>query len=251
MNRYLRLVFAGPLQSFGTTRVDEWGPTQDFPGLSMITGILANALGWRRTQSERLEALQDAVVYAARIDRPGALLTDFQIADLRLPHMQGAWMTDGTFFTRTGTATQAPHPRQRQYWADRVVTIVLALDRAAPVELSQIARALQFPARGLYLGRKGCVPAEPIYQGVIDAPDLAEALRIAPLHPRSRSLDGRFPALLPGPMDRYAGRPWLEPEYEDILPDRCDWANYTHTGGSLVTFARLRLPSSKEWDEWL
>ena len=71
--------------SFGGETVDNIGVTRWFPSSSMLTGLLANALGWDRTDGPRHQALQDRLVFAARIDRepPGGVpLTDFQTAQL-------------------------------------------------------------------------------------------------------------------------------------------------------------------------
>ena len=71
--------------SFGGETIDNLGVIRWFPAVSMLTGLLANALGWRRVDRERHQDLQDRLVFAARIDREpagGVRLTDFQTAQL-------------------------------------------------------------------------------------------------------------------------------------------------------------------------
>jgi CRISPR-associated Cas5-like protein len=48
MARYLLLRLSSPLIAFGGETIDNFGVIRDFPALSMITGLIANALGWDR-----------------------------------------------------------------------------------------------------------------------------------------------------------------------------------------------------------
>jgi CRISPR-associated Cas5-like protein len=59
----------GPLLAFGGVAIDQVGITRDFPAASMLTGLLANALGWERPQWQAHQALQDRLIFAARRDR--------------------------------------------------------------------------------------------------------------------------------------------------------------------------------------
>ena len=82
--RWLILRLEAPLLAFGGVAIDHVGVTRDFPAQSMLTGLLANALGWARTDWEKHQALQDRLVFAARRDRveDAGPLTDTQNARL-------------------------------------------------------------------------------------------------------------------------------------------------------------------------
>ena len=114
------------MMSFGDTLTDTRGPTRSFPGVSAVTGLLANALGWRRTQPERLQALHDSLLIGSRIDRDpmwGRPALDYQTADLN--HDDAGWTTHGVVETRSGDAKtfESQHLRFREYIADcRVIT---------------------------------------------------------------------------------------------------------------------------------
>ena len=69
--RWLILRLEAPLLAFGGVAIDHVGVTRDFPSLSMLAGLLANALGWERTEWEDIQALQDRLIFAARLDRRG------------------------------------------------------------------------------------------------------------------------------------------------------------------------------------
>ena len=102
MPRFLLLRLEGPLLAFGGEVVDARGVIVDFPGRSMLTGLFANALGWHRTERDRHARLQERLLFAARIDRQGTHLTDFQTAQLGAGDK--GWTTRGRPEGRTGGA---------------------------------------------------------------------------------------------------------------------------------------------------
>ena len=94
--RHLILNLEAPLMAFGGETIDNYGVIRPFPSVSMLTGLLANALGWRRIEAERHQRLQDRLVFAARIDREphGSIhLTDFQSAAIN--NKERSWTTRG------------------------------------------------------------------------------------------------------------------------------------------------------------
>jgi CRISPR system Cascade subunit CasD len=46
MARHLILILEGPLAAYGAEMVDARGPVRDWPGASLLSGLLANALGF-------------------------------------------------------------------------------------------------------------------------------------------------------------------------------------------------------------
>jgi CRISPR system Cascade subunit CasD len=161
--RWLILRLEAPLLSFGGVAIDQVGVTRDFPALSMLTGLLANAFGWTRTDWEDHQALQDRLIFAARIDRSdeAGTLTDMQNA--RLEKADKGWTTWGEPEGRDGASYNAPHRRRRDYHMDARVMIALRLEPEldAP-DLDAVSAALERPARPLFIGRKPCLPAAPM-----------------------------------------------------------------------------------------
>jgi len=49
-----------PLMSFGGVMIDQHGFIERFPGTSLLTGLVANALGWGHGDYERLEGPRTA-----------------------------------------------------------------------------------------------------------------------------------------------------------------------------------------------
>lgn len=161
--RWLILDLEAPLLAFGGVVIDQIGVTRDFPAASMLTGLFANALGWTRTEAEKHQALQDRLVFAARMDRemPAGILTDMQNAQLE--KKDRGWTTWGIAEGRDGASYGAPHRRKRDYHMDARMMIAVRLDPAnGEPDLDQLAEALYRPARPLFIGRKPCLPSRPI-----------------------------------------------------------------------------------------
>ena len=180
MARHLLLCLEGPLMAFGGETIDNLGVIRDFPAQSMLTGLIANALGWRREDSAEHDRLQARLVFGARLNRAGTRLTDFQTAELRKDDK--GWTTSGEPEGRSGgdKSYKGQHLRYRDYHADAAVLIALRLDPAdeSPT-LEDVVDALQRPARPLFLGRKPCLPTAPLIAGWCDAPNILTSLQEA------------------------------------------------------------------------
>ncbi|ROR32702.1 type I-E CRISPR-associated protein Cas5/CasD [Inmirania thermothiophila] len=174
-----------PLMSFGGVIIDQHGFTERFPGKSLLTGLLANALGWRHGDFERLQALQARLEYAARWDVPPERLVDYHTVDLGQPKMrEPGWTTRGEVEHRAGgpDARYGTHIRYRHHWADGLMTVALALTGEGEPDLETVRQALTRPARPLFLGRKACLPARPLLdpEPMRQGPDLLAILRAVP-----------------------------------------------------------------------
>ncbi|MDO8434692.1 MAG: type I-E CRISPR-associated protein Cas5/CasD [Candidatus Binatus sp.] len=224
MPQVLILRFDAPLISFGGVIVDENGVTRQFPGCAMLTGLLANALGYDHCDFPLLQALQQRLRYAVRCDLPGREIADFQTVDLSPLWMRQGWTTRGIVEGRAGgTASTGTHIRHRRFIADSVHTISLTLiDEDRQPTLDDLEAALREPARPLFIGRKPCLPSEPILCGRVNASTLLGALESYPLSLRARP-GHPFNAWWPGDED--VGRP--ESRLIPITDER-DWRNQIH-----------------------
>jgi CRISPR system Cascade subunit CasD len=119
MNRMLVERTTAPLMSFGGDMIDANGPTMNFPLASLVTGLMANALGWTRGQRTEHQRLQSRLVMGSRLDRPGERIVDFQTA--QLDKRDRGWTTLGIVEGRGGgeQTYESPHIRYRHYLADR------------------------------------------------------------------------------------------------------------------------------------
>jgi CRISPR system Cascade subunit CasD len=181
MARHLLIRLQAPLIAFGGEAIDNYGVIRDFPALSMVTGLLANALGWDRGDDAAHNRLQARLRLGARLDGMGQRLTDFQT--VQLGANDKGWTTWGAAEERRGGANtyEGPHLRYRDYHAD--LNALLAI-RLAPVDeaptLEDLAKALDKPIRPLFIGRKPCLPTGRLVAGWIDADNVLQALQQAP-----------------------------------------------------------------------
>ena len=238
--KHLILNLEAPLLAFGGETIDNYGVIRPFPAASMLTGLLANALGWRRVERERHQQLQDRLVFAARIDREpvgGVRLTDFQTAQLAADDR--GWTTRGSPESRKGgrAGYDFPHLRYRDYYADMRVTVAL---RLAPAEgeptLEELADAVREPARPLFIGRKPCLPSRPLCGGFVEGGTVLDALLKTPLGGRGND---REPARVQWPEGE--GVEGIEPDrpYPAMLTDQRNWISGLHGGGRYVREGRI------------
>ncbi len=149
----LLLRLAGPLQAWGSgskfnRRLSEREPTK-----SGVVGLVAAALGRRRT-----EPIDDLVRlrFGVRADQPGQAIWDYHTA-----HTEDGKQS----FVST-----------RQYLADAVF---LAGLEGGGALLREIDDALEKPVFPLYLGRRSCPPTGRVSMGLSDKDDLLAALKAA------------------------------------------------------------------------
>ena len=232
--RHLILNLEAPLMAFGGETIDNYGVIRPFPAASMLTGLFANALGWRRVEQERHQRLQDRLVFAARIDREqfhgGARLTDFQTAQIGA--RDEGWTTRGAPEGRTGGSNtyESPHLRHRDYFADMRVTVALRLEPAAgePM-LDSLADALREPARPLFIGRKPCLPSTPLFAGFEEGNTALAALLAWPLADGMRS-SSTVRTLWPDGE----GMAEIDANQRYMVTDQRNWASGLHGGGRAV-----------------
>ena len=227
--RHLILNLESPLLAFGGETIDNYGVIRPFPAMSMLTGLFANALGWRRVERERHQDLQDRLVFAARIDREpdgGVRMTDFQSA--AITNTDRGWTTRGAPEGRGG-GQYTNWLRYRDYYADMRVTVALRLEPAddAPV-LDELAAALQEPRRPLFIGRKPCLPSTPMFAGFAEGDSALAALLNTPLPGCAGVGDGIRMQWTQG--ETAAGVKSDRP-YPHLLTDQRNWVSGLHGGG--------------------
>lgn len=215
MARHLLIRLSSPLIAFGGETIDNFGVIRDFPAQSMVTGLLANALGWDRADDLAHNRLQTRLRMGTRLEVRGQRLTDFQTAQLGANDK--GWTTWGAPEARSGGAASydSPHLRYRDYHADLTALVALRLEPGdeAPT-LDDIAAALDRPKRPLFIGRKPCLPTARLFAGWIEADTVLQALERTPFPNGTQGLKAQWP----DGEGRLAG---------DHLLDLCDERNWT------------------------
>lgn len=239
MSEFLVLRLDAPMMSFGGEAIDAHRVTAEFPGRSLVCGLIANALGHDHSEFERTARLQERIVMGSRRDRAGRRISDFQTVSLGQAHLAiPGWTTTGRTSEREGgSASTGTHIRHRHFVADAVFTVVVRLESAdeAPT-LDDVEAALRSPARTLFIGRKAALPSTSIFAGRVTAPDVRSALAAIP------RLAGRTDA---GPLSAW----WPADDLRDepssrVVPvfDDRDWANQIHTGRRFVRHGIIDVP---------
>lgn len=230
--------------AFGDVMIDRIGPVRATPALSTVVGLLANALGIYRWETDRLARLQARLVCGCRLDRRGVRFTEFQTAQLGKRDM--GWTTWGRAEGREGgeRTYDSPHIRLRDHDADACVTVALRLlDEAEPPTLDDLAHALDEPVRPLFIGRKPCLPADRLLVGFVKAPTIHDALLRAQVGDRAAEAVGPLPGGKPR-RARVDARVLLVLPSDEPCPagfrlvrasERRDWPAGVHAG-EVVSF---------------
>lgn len=178
MPDFLILRFEAPLMSFGGPTVDSRGVIQAWPARSMLTGLIANALGWHHRDVEKIESLQERLRYVVRADKRGRVFQDYQTIDLSQDFLDGSrgWTTMNRLQQRAGGNSSGTHIRTQDFLADAAYTLAVSVTDGLP-GLEEIEAALIKPARPLFIGRKTCIPSVPIFQERVSASNPIEALK--------------------------------------------------------------------------
>lgn len=178
---FLRL--AGPMQSWGTSSRFQLRRTDRYPSKSGVLGLLLCAKGVAREESgQALEPL-NRLVMGVRVDRPGTADWDYHTAGAKI----GIWQADRKKLKKTAsTGEYETLLSRRQYLYDASFLVAL---RGAPGTIAECASHLQEPAWPVFLGRKCCVPAEPVFAGTSCFRSLREALASVRWRPRIEAID--------------------------------------------------------------
>ena len=161
---FLILAFDAPLVSFGGETIDQIGVVRDHPARSMLAGLVGNALGYDRSEADRLDALQARLVHASALVRPGRRMVDYQTAHLGKDY---GWTTRGGREGRGGSIPSdgLTHQRYRSVDADARVLVALGLSNGTGPSLDAVGDALIRPERPLFIGRKPNLPSRQLLAG--------------------------------------------------------------------------------------
>jgi CRISPR system Cascade subunit CasD len=183
----LLLRLSAPLQAWGVQSRFTVRDTGREPSKSGVVGLLCAALGRGRDQPiDDLAALR----MAARVDQEGRILRDYHVAGV------GGYLRASGDVERKNVI-----PGNRYYLMD--ARFLVGLEGEDADLLAQLHVALRDPVWPLYLGRKACVPGEPVWlpDGLPHGMGLEAALRGYPwLGSRPRQRPERVRVVLEDPQ---------------------------------------------------
>ena len=244
---HLILRLRAPLMSFGGVKVDDTSPTEQFPSTSLIAGLIANALGFSHHEFEQTQRLQQRIQMASRQDVPGQVMIDYQTVDLGSEKMRlPGWTTFGEVEERDGSVKEGTHQMWVQYIADGSVTVVFNLARKIEPDdpsLQDIAEAFLRPARTLFIGKKSCIPSEPMLLGAAKGTDVLDVMKKVPYHHLSPVI-GRVFAQWPLHLGAE-----LDHRIVEVHGSK-DWKNQVHVGSTRVRQGYIPVVPSWEDMAW-
>lgn len=179
MERFLILKLEGVLQSWGTHTFEDYRPSQGFPTLSGVLGLLGACLGVERADAAAQQALADSVAIAVRADRRVLSDKEARIASSRITDFHTVLDARKV----GGKTNDYPVVSRREYLCDAPFTVALAQLPNAAFSLDKIADALRRPVYTPSLGRRSCALSRPLFEGFVEsAAGLVEALgQVAPV----------------------------------------------------------------------
>lgn len=153
---HLALIFDAPLQSWGVDSRFRRRDTGAMPTRSAILGLCCAALGLDKGSAAERQFLAESaalsvtfLVLPRESGAPLLRLTDFHT-------------TEGAL-TADGKKSDYPVISHRTYLTDAKFGAVLSGPRGL---LKRMADALQDPVWGVWLGRKACIPAAPVFRAL-------------------------------------------------------------------------------------
>ena len=167
-NKYLMLRLSGSCLYFGSPIIDNYHLSDIIPPKSLIIGLLANALGFDRSEYDKLHLLQDSINFAVRIDRAGTPFIDYQTVQI-----------DSIKNNDLSLKTGATHIKYNRYLADGIYLIAISLDHPV-LSLDDLFNALSKPARSLFIGRFNCIPNTKIALGISTGTSFEDVLTSYP-----------------------------------------------------------------------
>ena len=169
----LLLRLEAPLQSWGERSRWDVRDTADRLTKSGVIGLLGAAFGYSRLDS-RLRQLSETLRFGVRVDRPGERMVDFQTVTGVLPR------ADGKNKGKEDDPYTIISPRSYLQDASFLVGLEGPMDT-----LKACKDALLRPKWPVYLGRKCCPPAVPVFQKLSEGVTLEAAFKVVGLAPRS------------------------------------------------------------------
>jgi CRISPR system Cascade subunit CasD len=231
----LLLRLSGPMQSWGTGSRLQIRRTDPYPSKSGVLGMILCAMGVPRPKApEALEPLV-TLTMGVRLDRPGTPDWDYHTAGAGIGIRQAK---GGIKYT---ASTKEPETllSRREYLLD--ASFLVALHGAATV-IQQATDALDNPAWPVFLGRKCCIPTEPVVAGIGEYVDLKEALESQPYH-----TDRPFPegatTEVDAVIEHAPGK--APPKHARLVHDVPRTLQYPSHGARWVVLSTLRAPLAR------
>lgn len=170
MGLAIRLYLSGMMQGYSESRFIFKRETKSVPTQRAVIGMIAAAEGILRDDAGALENLKNKL-HIVKIESTGTIstkLTDFQtvrpVENSKLSKLAGV-CKEKPFLTASGSHKEALPLFEKEYITNDNFTVYVA---GKEDEIMKAAEASQRPVFPVYLGRKCCPPAQPVFGGLVD-----------------------------------------------------------------------------------
>jgi CRISPR system Cascade subunit CasD len=170
MQDHLILKLEGVPQSWGTHTYEDYRPSNMFPTLSGILGLLAACLGIERKDWERLQALDHSIELAVRVDH--VMLGARRLAPVKITDfhtVMDARKVDGK-------VNKYPVVSRRVYLCDAKFTLAIRATAHPFITLDELEAAVKKPYYTPFLGRRACPLTRPLWEMRVQADAFETAL---------------------------------------------------------------------------
>lgn len=167
MKDYLVFRLYGPIASWGEIAVGENRHSFSYPSKSAIIGLVAAALGYKREEEEKHTMLNHSLSFGVKVYSSGILLRDYH-----------------TIQTPPGKVIYATRKDElrdklelktilssRDYRMETLYDICIWKKKDS-IDLVTMQQKLNEPVFSLFLGRKSCVIASPLFASLVNSEDL-------------------------------------------------------------------------------
>ena len=167
MQQFLMLKLHGAMQSWGTHTYEDYRPTSIFPTRSGVVGLLGACLGIDRDDIEARNYLNASFMLTVRTDS-----RDYSLQRITDYHtVREARKVDGA-------ARKDAILSNREYLCDAGFTVALSFFENARYGMDKIKQAVSTPHFTPFLGRRSCPLHRPLFEAVIEAEDVLDALQM-------------------------------------------------------------------------
>jgi len=174
---YLLFRLYGSMASWGEIAVGATRHTASYPSKSAIIGLMAAALGIKRSDVEAQQQMQQGYEIAVEVFAQGALLRDYHTAQVPDSAGKVQYTTRRDELLR-GKARLGTILSSREYRSDALALVAVKALACAPHDLKTIQNHLNKPKFHLYLGRKSCPLAAPLYPQMHSSDNYFEAFKL-------------------------------------------------------------------------
>ena len=166
MKKYLVMYFDAPMQSWGYQSKFDQRTSLSHPTKSGVTGLICAAMGIPKNDNNSLAEIValELIVYVLEFPHR---ITDFHTIGGGYNKKKTPQNIAKTANGKTGNTVVS----RREYLLDAKFAVVLSGEE---ILVNKVAQALKNPKWGIWLGRKNCIPAEPVFRGVFDDFETAE-----------------------------------------------------------------------------